>query len=129
MHDHVHTGAVGETGVAHRVRLVDATADLAHDLVDDAPGVRLVDELHVGLRELAAALHVDQVGTVHHDFRDGVVTEQRVDGAVAEHVVGDRLHELLALGDRQREALLAQRPEQLLVDLAAELASRRRAGR
>ena len=52
---HVHTGAVGEAGVDHRVRLVDATADLAHDLVDDAPQVRLVDELHVGERRACRA--------------------------------------------------------------------------
>ena len=45
--DRVDTGAVGQAGVDHRRRLVDATADLAHDLVDDAPEVRLVDELHV----------------------------------------------------------------------------------
>ena len=121
VHDDVHTGAVGQTGVDHRVRLVDAPADLAHDLVDDAAEVRLVDELHVGERELAAALDVDVVGAVHHDFGDGVVAEQLVDRPVAEHVVGHRLHEHLALGDGEREALLRERPVQLLVDLAPQL--------
>ena len=71
--------------------------------------------------ELAAALHVDLLRAVHHDFGDGLVAEQLVDRPVAEHVVGDRLHEHLALGDGEREALLAEGSEQLLVDLAPEL--------
>ena len=58
--DRVDTGAVGQTGVDHRRRLVDATADLAHDLVDRAPQVVLVDELDVGALDLAAALDVDR---------------------------------------------------------------------
>ena len=61
VHDAVDAGAVGQTGVHHRVRLVDAPADLAHDLVDDAPQVGLVGELDLGLDELAAPLHVDVV--------------------------------------------------------------------
>ena len=96
MHDDVHTGAVGETGVDHGVGFVDAAADLAHDLVDDAPEVGLVDELHVGRYELARPLHVDAVRAVDHDFGDAVVAQQLVDRSVAEHVVGDRLHELRA---------------------------------
>ena len=110
VHDHVHTGTIGEAGVDHGVRLVDASADLADDLVDDPPEVRLVDELHVGERELAAALHVDHLGAVHHDFSDGVVPEQLVDRAVAEHVVGDRLHQYLALGDRRARSAPGSAP-------------------
>src|SRR5690554_4927001 len=44
MDDGVDTGAVGETGVHHRRRLVDTPADLTDDLVDDAAEVDLVDE-------------------------------------------------------------------------------------
>jgi hypothetical protein len=46
--DRVDTGAVGQAGVHHRLGLVDATADLAHDLVDDASQVRLVHEAGAG---------------------------------------------------------------------------------
>ena len=43
--DHrVDAGAVGQAGVDHGRRLVDAATDLADDLVDDAPQVGLVDE-------------------------------------------------------------------------------------
>jgi hypothetical protein len=47
--DHrVDPGAVGQAGVDHRGGLVDAPADLGHDLVDDAPQVGLVDEAGAG---------------------------------------------------------------------------------
>ena len=58
--DRVHTGAVGQAGVDHRRRLVDAPADLADDLVDRAAQVVLVDELDVGALDLAAPLDVDR---------------------------------------------------------------------
>ena len=70
VHDDVHTGAVGKAGVDHRVRFVDAPADLAHDLVDDAAHVDLVDEAHADLLDAARALDVDAVRAVHHDFGD-----------------------------------------------------------
>jgi hypothetical protein len=44
MDDRVDAGTVRKAGVDHRRRLVDATTDLAHDLVDDAAEVGLVDE-------------------------------------------------------------------------------------
>ena len=43
--DGVDAGAVGQAGVDQRAGLVDATADPADDLVDDAPQVRLAGEL------------------------------------------------------------------------------------
>ena len=52
------------------LRFVDAPADLAHDLVDDAADVHLVDEAHGRLLDAALALDVDAVRTVHHDFGD-----------------------------------------------------------
>ena len=121
VHDHVHAGAVGQARVDHGVRLVDTPADLAHDLVDDAAHVRLVDETHRGLLDAPRALDVDMRGTVDHDFGDAAVAQQLVDGSVTEDVVGHRLHELLPLGAREREPLLRERAVQLLVDLAAQV--------
>ena len=57
--DRVDAAAVGEPGVDHRARLVDATADAGDDLVDRAAQVGLVVEAAVDLVELAAALDVD----------------------------------------------------------------------
>ena len=122
----VHTGTVGEAGVDHRVRLVDASADLAHDLVDDAPEVRLVDELHlVDERQLAARARRrrGRGPFTMTSVMDSSRSSWSI-GPVPEDVVGDRLHERLALGDGEGEALLAQRAEQLLVDLAPELGLR-----
>src|SRR5205823_10779848 len=45
MHDGVDAGAIGQAGVDHRSGLVDATADLGDNLVDDAAQVVFVDEL------------------------------------------------------------------------------------
>ena len=124
MDDHVDTGTIGETGVDHRRRLVDASTDLAHDLVDDSTQVALVDEAHVGDLDAAVALDEDVPRAVHHDFVDARVAEELVDRSVAEHVVEHRLDDRLTLAGGQREPLLPERPVELLLDLAPELVLR-----
>src|SRR5207248_11619531 len=64
MDDRVDAGAVGQAGVDHRCRLVDAPPDLGDDLVDDAAHVRLVDERGVGVDGLAVTLDVEPVWSV-----------------------------------------------------------------
>ena len=59
--DGVDAGAVGEAGVDHRRRLVDAPADLADDALDDPAQVVLGDEPGLGALEPAVALHVDRL--------------------------------------------------------------------
>ena len=59
--DRVDAGAVGEAGVDHRRRLVDAPADRRDDALDDQPEPGLGAEAGVGLVETAAALDVDRV--------------------------------------------------------------------
>ena len=49
-------------------------------------------------RDLAQALDVDLVGPVAHDLADVLVTQQAIDRAVAEDVVGDVLDELRLVG-------------------------------
>ena len=100
--DRVHTAPVREAGVDHRRGLVDATADLGDDLVDDAHDVRVVDERRVRRLELARALDVHLLGAVDHDLRHGVVAEERLERPVAEDVVGDVGDDLAALLARQR---------------------------
>ena len=103
----VDAAAVGQARVDHRRGLVDPPADLGDDLVDDPPQVVLVVEAHRRLVQLAGALDPDVVGAVDHDLGDGVVLEQRLDRPVAERVVGDLLHQPVAVGDRE-PALLAE---------------------
>ncbi len=79
--DRVDARAVGETGVDHRRRLVDATADAAHDAVDDRQQVRVVPELRADARELTLSLDEDVLRAVDEDVRDRRVAEQRLDRA------------------------------------------------
>jgi len=79
-----------ESGVDQRRRLVDATADLADDAVDDPAEVSLVVESATGLRvSLPFLLDVDRVRAVHHDLGDRDVGEQSLERAEAENVVLD----------------------------------------
>ena len=59
----------------------------------------IVAKGHVGQLELAAALDVDLLRTVDHDVGHGIVGEQRLDGAEAEHV-GDQGFDKFALLDK-----------------------------
>ena len=115
--DHrVHAGAVGQAGVHHRGRLVDAPAHLADDLVDDAAEVVFVDEGRTGGLDLARPLDEHQLGAVDHDLGDVVFLQVAVDRAVAEDVVGDILDELGLVGGRQRRLLLGQGLLELVLD-------------
>ena len=55
--------------------------------------------------DLALHLDEDAVGAVDHDVGDVVAREQRLERAVAEHVVADVLEQLLLLGDRHHHVL------------------------
>ena len=54
---------------------------------------------------LAGDLDVGRVGAVDHDVGDVVAGQQRLERAVAEHVVADVLEQLLLLGDRHHDVL------------------------
>ncbi len=119
--DGVDTGSVGQAGVTERRRLVDPAADLGHDLVDDATEVGFVHESDFIEDELAAPLDVDHLRAVAHDLGDIIVSEQLVDRAIAEDVIGDVLDELCLVGRRQRRPLHGDRPVQGLVHLLAKV--------
>ena len=115
--DRVDAGAVGQAGIDHRRRLVDAAADLGDDLVDDPAEVRVVGKANRRLVEPSLALDPDLAGAVDHDFRDRVVAEQALEGAVAENVVRNLVGEprpvvardpglcLQAMADRRHHVL------------------------
>ncbi|MNS66300.1 hypothetical protein D3C72_995090 [compost metagenome] len=96
--DHVHTGAVGQTRVHHRARLVDAAAEWRHDAVDHHAQLLLVGELAVGEGQLALLLDEDLLGAVDHDFRDGAVFEERFQRPVADRLIRDVHDQPGALG-------------------------------
>ena len=102
------TRAVFEAGVDERRRFVDAAAKRRQDALDDVHEVRVVVELHVRELELAHALDEDLIRAVHHDFRDGRVFEERLDGAEAKHLVADVGEQLIALAARDGEGVLLE---------------------
>ena len=119
--DGVHARAVGQAGVDHRRGLVDAAADAADDLVDDAQQVLVVGELRVRGRDLAAALDEDRVVVVDHHLGDGVVAQEGLQRAVAEDVVRDLTGDLGALLPRQRRLVERERLRHRLAHALGEL--------
>ena len=119
--DRVDAGAVGQAGVDHRARLVDAAADRGDDPIDDAHDVVVVLEDDVGQLQAAAALDVDLARAVDHDFGDGLVAEQRLERTEADDLVRDLLEHADALGAGEGQALLVDDAAEDLLDLTADL--------
>jgi hypothetical protein len=86
--DDVDPAAVEKAAVEQRARLVHPTPDQRGHLLGDARDLRGVAELDLGPAHLAADLDVDLVRTVHHDVADALVTQQRLQRAEADHIVG-----------------------------------------
>ena len=119
--DRVDAGAVGQAGVDHRRRLVDAAPDRGDDPVDDPHDVVVVLEDDVRQLELARSLDVDLARAVDHDLRDRLVAQERLQRAEADDLVGDLLEHPDALGAGQGEALLVDDLAEDLLDLAPDL--------
>ncbi len=104
-HDRINPGAVGQPGVDHRRRLVDATADSVHHAVDDSTVLLGIGEDDVAPLDLPLALDPELVERVAHDLGDAVVGEQRLERPVAERVLEHLLDEALALNRRDPDVL------------------------
>ena len=120
-HDGVDAGAVGEARVADRRGFVDAPADLADDALADIEELLVVAEADAGFLDLAVDFDEDGAGAVHHDVGDIVARQQRLERAIAEHVVADVVEQLFLLGDRHHDVL--DRDD--LVDDVADFLARR----
>ena len=119
--DDVDARAVGQARVADRRGFVDAAADLADDALADVQQLLVVAEADAGLLDLAGDFDVGRAGAVHHDVGDVVARQQRLERAVAEHVVADVVEQLFLLGDRHHDVL--DRDD--LVDDVADFLARR----
>src|SRR6185369_16482724 len=91
------------------------------DPVDDAHDVVIVLEDDVRQLQLARSLDVDLARAVDHDFRDGVVTQERLQRPEADDLVGDLLEHPDALGASEGQALLVDDAAEDLLDLATDL--------
>jgi hypothetical protein len=119
--DRVDAGAVGQAGVDHRRRLVDAATDRGDDPVDDAHDVVVVLEDDVRQLQLAGALDVDLARAVDHDLGDRLVTQERLQRPEADDLVRDLLEHPDALGAGEGQALLVDDLAEDLLDLAPHL--------
>ncbi len=79
------------------------TTERRDDAIDDAADVIVVVELDVAEEQAALALEIDLLGAVDHDFGDGRVVEQWLDGAKADDVGGELLEQALLLGAGEDE--------------------------
>ncbi|MBA7476868.1 hypothetical protein ES703_88786 [subsurface metagenome] len=104
-HDGVDAGAVGEAGVAYRRGFVDAPADLADDALADVEQLLVVAEADAGALDLAVDFDEHRAGAVDHDVGDVVARQQRLQRAVAEHVVADVVEQFFLLGNRHHDVL------------------------
>ena len=125
--DRVDTGTVGEPGVDHRRRFVDATADLGDDPVDHAVEVVRGEEARFGLVETPGAFDEDLLLAVDHDLGDLGVVEELLDRAEPEHVVGDGRDERHALLGAERDPLGLDDLVEVLDDELLELTLGQRA--
>ena len=100
--DGVDARAIGQAGVDHRTRFVDAPAHRAHDPLDDAEQVLIVLEDERGWLELPLAFDVHLIVPVDQDVRYRGVAEQRLERAKAEELVEHVGHERFALRHAER---------------------------
>ena len=79
----------------------------------------IVLKLDVGALDPAGTLEIYSVGTVDHDFSQGVVRQQGLDRAIAQNLGHDLLQEALAVSPAQDQVFLG---EQRIVHLFNGLA-------
>ena len=70
--------------------------------------------------QLAVAFHVDLVEAVDHDFGDGGVVQEPLDGTVAQHVVDDLADQPLAFLAGERNLLLVDDGLEFVFDRLVE---------
>jgi hypothetical protein len=104
--DGVDSRTIGKTRIAERCRLVNASADLTNDLVDNPPKMDPVDKPDVGPKKFPGAFAIDVVWSVNHHFGYVWIVQKRIDRTVPENIGGDFIQKLLPIRGRQRKALL-----------------------
>jgi hypothetical protein len=121
--DGVHTRTIGQAGVDHRARFVDAAADRTHDALDDAQQVLVVLEDERTRLEAAFPFHVDLVEAVDQDVGDRRIGQQRLERAEAEELVEDVGDERFAFeqAERRRPRLGVEQRRDEAADLGLRL--------
>ena len=119
--DDVHAAAVGQAGIDHGRRLVDAAPGGRGDPLGRVEDVLLVEEGDRRQLQLAEALDEDLTGAVDQDVVDRVVGQERLNRPDAEHLVEQFGRDLIFLVARDLHALLVTDPADQGLDLGLEL--------
>ena len=99
--DGIDARSVGQAGVDHGRRFVDASPHAGDDALDNLHEVGIVLEGQAGQFEFAGALNVDAVETVHQDIGNIRIFEQRLEWTEAEYLIENLARQALALGKAQ----------------------------
>src|SRR5262249_13868370 len=96
-YDDVHTRAVEQACIDHRIRLIHAAPDLGNDFVDDSQQVLIVTEDNVRQLQLTAAFDINLTRAVYQDVRDSGILQQGLQRTEPEHLVDNLVRDLLLL--------------------------------
>ena len=107
--DGVDAGSVGQAGIHHRRRFIDAPPDSRDDAIDDLHQVGVVFEAETRRFELAGTFHVDLVVTVDQDVGDGRIFEQWFQRTQAEDFVENFARQTFAFGEAERNGFAVDR--------------------
>ena len=102
VNDAVHTRAIRETGIDVGLAFIHATADGRDDAFDDGHDRVIVHERLVRELKFAVTFDKNPLGSIDHDFGDGVVGEELLKRAEAEGFVEDFGADLIGM-NRRRE--------------------------
>ena len=119
--DGVDAGAIGQTGIHPRARLVDVATEGRDDAVDDVEHVLVVAERDLDPLDLAGTLDVDAVRAVDHDLVDAGIGQERLDGSEAGDLIQHALDEPHPVGTREAQLVRVDEVLDEVVDDAAEL--------
>ncbi len=123
-HGYVDTRAVEQPGIDHGRGFVDATADCADDLIDDAQNVRLILEADRSRFQLPTTFDVDELMGVDQNVGDRWVLQDWFDRAQANQFIQDLVDEVTQLTRIERETLRHNIVRNHPVNLVPQLRSR-----
>ena len=95
--DHVDTRTVQKTRVTNRAGIINAAANLAHDALTDIHQLGIVAEADIRALNLTVDFDIASVGAVHHDIGNVITREERLERAVAQHVITNIIEQVFLL--------------------------------
>ena len=107
--DRVHARAIGQAGIDHGRRFIDAPAHAGDNALDDLHEVLVVFERQAGQFQFAGALNVNPVEAVDQNVGDCGIFEQGLERTEAENLVENFARKALAFGEAERNDFVVDR--------------------